>query len=215
MGLDQQARFWNDQHWLTPHGLTYSPEAGDPGGGGEFAEQAAKWEPTQWLTPSIEDHKTDGDKSQARRDSGKMLLSDHRLRNQAGGWEPKWPTPMAVGDAPSCHNQISGQWRREMDAALTHFQSSRPAHPLPIGIQFSITITCFAPLFLFLSNALPSPYNKLESMFKRKLSADFVTWLMGLPRGWCNVDISLPRSEMAWFRHAQQRLLQSLLGDSD
>lgn len=32
--------------WTTPHGLQYRPEAGDPGGGGEFAEQATTWTPS-------------------------------------------------------------------------------------------------------------------------------------------------------------------------
>jgi hypothetical protein len=32
--------------WKTSHGLTFAPEAGDPGGGGEFAEKAANWEPS-------------------------------------------------------------------------------------------------------------------------------------------------------------------------
>src|SRR5215469_2360163 len=31
--------------WKTPHGLQYKPEEGDPGGGGEFAEQATHFSP--------------------------------------------------------------------------------------------------------------------------------------------------------------------------
>lgn len=75
MGLDQQARFWPspaardyrdpnllsyqertgttkgeqlnnfvEHHWKMPHGLQLL--AGDPGGGGEFADQATNWEPS-------------------------------------------------------------------------------------------------------------------------------------------------------------------------
>jgi hypothetical protein len=37
--------------WRTPHGLQYRPEAGDPGGGGEFAEQATTWTPSGSALP--------------------------------------------------------------------------------------------------------------------------------------------------------------------
>lgn len=33
-------------HWKTSHGLQYRPEAGDPGGGGEFAKEAEHWDPS-------------------------------------------------------------------------------------------------------------------------------------------------------------------------
>lgn len=35
-----------EHHWKTPHGLQYRPEAGDPGGGGEFAKEAEHWGPS-------------------------------------------------------------------------------------------------------------------------------------------------------------------------
>jgi hypothetical protein len=52
LGLTDQCLESVAEHfWKTPHGLTYSPEAGDPGGGGEFAEQATRWKPCLWGTP--------------------------------------------------------------------------------------------------------------------------------------------------------------------
>jgi hypothetical protein len=54
MGLDQQARFWTmpqsqELLWYTPHGLAGGPTGH---GGGEFAEQATKWEPSRQV-PAI------------------------------------------------------------------------------------------------------------------------------------------------------------------
>jgi len=123
--------------WKTPHGLSFRPEAGDPGGGGEFAEQATNW------------------------------------------------------------------------------GSSRPAQTLPIGLQFSIIITCFAPLFLYLSNALPSPYNKLESMFKRRLNPNFVDWMMGWLVDWSSEGRVFRAAEMESYLFKQRHALLSLLGESD
>lgn len=49
VGLENQTEFWK-----TPHGLQYKPEAGDPGGGGEFAKQVENWQ-----SPTARDWKSE------------------------------------------------------------------------------------------------------------------------------------------------------------
>jgi len=41
--LSRQVYRMQENFWKRPHGLQYKPEEGDPGGGGEFADQATKW----------------------------------------------------------------------------------------------------------------------------------------------------------------------------
>ena len=184
MGLDQQARFWPSPQakdwksgekiqeygnarplneivtqWKTPHGLTYSPETGDPGGGGEFAEQA-----TNWGTPRIGNSGIGRDRGDNR----------SRLEDQAPAF-------------------------------------SLPAPPIRAGLPFSQRVRILLRLCRLLRQRLPSPYNKVRSMTKKRLNADFTDWLMGWPVGWSSAERAFSAEEMGWYRSRQRASLRFLL----
>jgi hypothetical protein len=117
------------------------------GGGNKSGYEGAPYRPAlaqlsqTWNTPSTEDHKTD--------ERGEALTCDMRLRNQAQTWPTArqadgescgnhpgavdsltgatrlWPTPMSVPDSEASHNQLSGQYRRQMDEALSLWNTPR------------------------------------------------------------------------------------------
>jgi hypothetical protein len=126
-----------------------------------------------------------------------------------------WPTPAQRDSRDPNLRSYQERSDTKKGEQLNNFVAHNWPSPLdlvlPPGASFCIMITCFAPLFLYLSGALPSPYNKLESMLRRKLNPDFVDWLMGWPVGWSDAAVDFKPEEMASWLSRQRAYLQNLL----
>ena len=183
VGLENQAEFWASPQardwrrgetvqeygnsrplseqvteWLPPHGLTYAPEKGGPGGGGEFAEQAARWKPPQnWPTPDTMGF-LDGDAVRTKADrANKNTQHGESLHHTAYRFSPPVP-PIRLG--------------------LTFSQRVRILLPLCRQLRNSL------PTPYNKSGCFKDGKWQRAAMFKRKLNPDFTDWLMGWPVGW-------------------------------
>lgn len=140
--------------------------------------------------------------ARARRDAGYPLRSDGRLRNQA----QDWLTPHGLTD----HLEgVGGEFAEQ----ATTWEPSHPARQIPGGLTFWQRVRILLLLCRQLRRALPSPYNKVRSMFKRKLNPDFVDWLMGWPIGFTSEGRVFSAEEMELYRFRQRQSLRCLLGE--
>jgi hypothetical protein len=118
----------------------------------------------------------------------------HNVEEQAGAFMENWPTPRKAANyrmwnTPKA-SQTMGKWGRtngnvylKLDGQAEAF-SSPPAPPIPDGLTFWQRTRFLLRLCRRLKSSLPSPYNRVRSMFRRKLNPNFVDWLMGWPIGW-------------------------------
>lgn len=90
---------------------------------------------------------------------------------------------------------------------------SLPVPQIRSGLTFSQRLRVLLPLCRQLRRLLPSPYNKIHSIFKRKLNPDFVDWLMGWPDGWSSADRVYSAAEMESYLSRQRVFLRYLLKD--
>jgi hypothetical protein len=136
-----------------------------------------------------------------------------------------WPTP------------ASRDWRseeslenREVQHApnlsqycyLRDLESSLPVPQTRAGPRFWSHYRILRRLCRQLRERLPSPYSKggrfqngkwqRAAMFRRKLSPDFVTWLMGLPHGWLDEETDSRNSAMRSYLSSARRHLESCEG---
>jgi hypothetical protein len=91
----------------------------------------------------------------------------------------------------------------------TTFHSSPPAHPIPDGLSFYERVRILLRLCRRLRCSLPSPYNKVRSMFRRKLNPNFVDWLMGQPVGWSSAGLVFSSEETASYLCNARRFLEN------
>lgn len=160
-------------------------------------------------------------------DKGKRQVC---LENQAEFWDRQqsaWPTPArrdyrdpnllsyqersGSTKGEQLPNFVKHQWL----TAWSPSESLRPAQAIRYGLTFWQRYRVLRRLFQLLKQRLPSPYNKASSMTKRRLSADFVDWLMGWPVAWSSAERVFSVAEMALFRCAQRSRLACLLGGLD
>ncbi len=88
---------------------------------------------------------------------------------------------------------------------------SLPAPQTPAGLPFWQRVRILLRLCRLLEQRLPSPYNKVRFMAKKRLNADFTDWLMGWPVGWSSVERAFSAAEMESYRSRQHAYLRFLL----
>jgi hypothetical protein len=204
LDLQDQAEFWPTpaaRDWKSGEALQ------EYGNARPLNEAALEF----WGTPSVGMERL----QEVYYDRGK-----HNVEEQAGAFMENWPTP----DAGLFHAQPNAnttQWGGN-NTLLSYAEnwpisSSPPAPPIPDGLSFWQRVRILLPLCRRLRCSLPSPYNKVRSMFRRKLNPNFVDWLMATPIGWSSGSESGgPDSnavETALFRYRRQ--LRSLCSLND
>jgi hypothetical protein len=189
-----------------------------PTGGGQEDEQGLDQQARLWPTANTRDS---SDAARHTTTTGVMhpgtTLTD-AVRN--------WPTP------------ASRDWRseeslenRDLQHApnlsqycyLRDLESLLPAPPTQAGQRFWSHYRILRRLCRQLKERLPSPYSKggrfqngkwqRAAMFRKKLSPDFVCWLMGLPQWWLDDGTDSRNSAMQSYRSSARRHLGTLEGD--
>ncbi len=133
-----------------------------------------------------------GESAERKQELGRVESGGGDLQAQT----EHWPTPNANPDAPNNSKVREGGRvaNRNTDQCLTSVASSLSSRlDLPTGD---------GP-----TSSQPSPGPLLPS-HKRKLSALFVEWLMGIPVGWTSKTARIDSGDLAiWFARSRQLLL--------
>jgi hypothetical protein len=130
----------------------------------------------------------------------------HNVEEQAGAFMENrmWPTATASTGGSTF---TDGQGNALKTATEIYF--SPPDHPIPDGLSFYGRVRILLPLCRRLRCSLPSPYNKVRSMFRRKLNPNFVDWLMGQPVGWSSAGLVFSSEETASYLCNARRFLEN------
>ena len=180
------------RNWLTPHGMHGTDHMGKTGRGGEFAKQV-----TNWRTPDAPG--TGGPRNrQGSRDAGHQItiaeqaelwqtLATDSFRSRGGDWKDEMgldqqarmfpmesarPTPRASDKSGESSVRVMDRTKRFQlrEAVMMRHSFSLPAPQTLDGQQLSES----------------TPGSRRPS--RRRLNGEFVTWLMGFPAWWTDVD---------------------------
>lgn len=154
---------------------------------------------------------TDANGRSYTRDSGQKGKERLSLTGEA----EMWPSPAARDHRDP--NALSYQERSDSTKGeqLVNFVAHSFSLPVPtihFGLTFSQRVRFYLRLCRLLRERLPSPYNKVSTLFRKKLNPDFVDWLMAWPVGWSSEGRDFSEAEMALYQHKQRWLLSCLLG---
>lgn len=172
--------------WGTPNAHQRTFEAREVDHGIQLANQAELWATPHGLT-----HHQEGGGGEFAK------MAEH------------WPTPDLA-----MTNGIRREDGKRNTGLNTHAEIfSLPDQGIHGGVEFWQRTRLLLQLCRYLKLHLPSPYNKVKFMRKRRLNPDFVDWLMGWPVGWSSVDRGFSAAEMASYLSALRWRMRCLLKD--